>query len=146
MAFLSFFTLAVWKPNFFQHLATSRISVLLLLFQQLLCWGLWSQALCLVKYLKKHSADVGGSFSVQFPHLRYLCHRIQQAQQFQNRISVFFAQQGSVFFVGFSSLCCSLKSVQAENQSECGTQLISSPLFRNYSYMLCFPQSLKRIV
>lgn len=47
------------------------------------------------------------------------------------------------FFCGVSSLCCSLKSAQSENQGECETQLISFPLFRNYSYRLCFPQSLK---
>lgn len=65
-----------------------------------------------------------------------------------NKIESLFSLAGrfAAFFGGSSSLCSSLRRSQAENQSKCGTQLRSYRSFRNYSYMLCFFQSLKRVV
>lgn len=65
-----------------------------------------------------------------------------------NKIESLFSLAGrfAAFFEGSSSLCSSLRRSQAENQSKCGTQLRSYPSLRNYSYMLCFFQRLKRVV
>lgn len=74
-----------------------------------------------------------------------LCHGIQQLQQQQNRITVFFDQQLCSLLWEFFILRQQFECARVENRRECGTQFWSYPSFMNYGYMLCFFPKLKKV-
>lgn len=76
VAFLSFFTLAVWKSNFFQHLATSRTSVLLPLFQLSFCAGPVESSLALQWFV---FSQVPEGTTVQISEAPSLCNSLISA-------------------------------------------------------------------